>query len=477
MVSSTTPTTLRSIGGTLRVWGGTLRVWGGTLALALCACASLDTDPIGAGSAPDAATAMDSGRPTPTEPDAGPAAVDAGPPAVDAGADAGTRPKTPTVLASLVDRNVTLDPDSEYYFREDLTVKAGFTLTIGPGTTLYARDRDSRIVVEKGGRIVARGEPTRPIVFTSLFERNGLGQTRDWGGLRVDGDSAVLDNAAADLRYVRIENAGAVPQSTTSTAPALHLVDIGTASSLDYVQLWRSAGQGLRVEGGGFHINHLVVTDAVGEGVLLGASATKAFDGSGQFWIIHTGLLTSVSAGIEFDAAGGSFANITVVGAGATAASGLSHGLYATPTRNAEEYAVYNALIAELPGFGVEHGTGNTSSPTGLMGPAVFANSIVSTIGGRTFFNGDATTFEEDKFRNKVDPPPPSDSTSPPPSNLPAGIGPNLYIPTTTPTSTFDPASLGAPFVPAPFVGGVNSPNDNWVARGSWARASNGQVL
>jgi len=81
-----------------------------------------------------------------------------------------------------------------YAITDDIVVPAGVTLTIEPGATLQF-EADCSLRVE-GGRLVAEGSATQPIVFT----RQGDGY---WGGILLDGTQEDNRISHAVIEYTR----------------------------------------------------------------------------------------------------------------------------------------------------------------------------------------------------------------------------------------------------------------------------------
>ena len=74
------------------------------------------------------------------------------------------------VLSGNIAVNTTLTNNNTYTLLGFVYVKNGATLTIQPGTIIYG-DKDSKgaLIVEQGGKIMAEGTATQPIVFTSAL--------------------------------------------------------------------------------------------------------------------------------------------------------------------------------------------------------------------------------------------------------------------------------------------------------------------
>lgn len=86
--------------------------------------------------------------------------------------------------------NLMLDETRNYTLNGALLVKSGATLTIPAGMTIntLAGGTDVYLLVEKGGKIIADGEPNAPITFTSSAASPQAG---DWGGIIINGQAPI----------------------------------------------------------------------------------------------------------------------------------------------------------------------------------------------------------------------------------------------------------------------------------------------
>lgn len=101
-----------------------------------------------------------------------------------------------TNLAGNLTENLTLDPSVEYTLSGALIVRENVTLTIPAGTTIkaVAGGTGVYVLVERGGTIIADGEPNAPITFTSNAANPAAG---DWGGIIINGYAPISRQAGA----------------------------------------------------------------------------------------------------------------------------------------------------------------------------------------------------------------------------------------------------------------------------------------
>jgi hypothetical protein len=122
----------------------------------------------------------------------------------------------------------TWTADNQYILTDRVFIPNGVTLTIEPGTKIYgsfnemgpgkADDKVGSLIATRGGRLVAEGTPTKPIIFTSIRELEaqlGVDSPFDpdsavgpaptwkdgaqWGGVVLLGNSYVLDVNASGV--------------------------------------------------------------------------------------------------------------------------------------------------------------------------------------------------------------------------------------------------------------------------------------
>ena len=166
---------------------------------------------------------------------------------------------TPTAtLSGHITSNTTLNASTVYSISGVVYIDSNVTLTIPAGTVLRGNSSvaNSSILVRKGGKLVANGTSTNPIVFTSdkAVGSRGLG---DWGGIMMLGQAVSnqgssniegladaaehkfggsndADNSGS-LRYVRIEFGGYV-FAQNREINGLTMGGVGSGTTIEYVQ-------------------------------------------------------------------------------------------------------------------------------------------------------------------------------------------------------------------------------------------------
>ncbi|NLI23278.1 MAG: hypothetical protein GX419_01045, partial [Bacteroidales bacterium] len=162
---------------------------------------------------------------------------------------------TVTVPGGDISANTTWTKNNVYLLDGWVYVIDGVTLTIEPGTVIRgSKANKGALIVEPGGKIIARGTKEQPIVFTSN-EPAGSRSYGDWGGLVVCGRAKVNKanpqieggprtvyggNDDADssgiLSYIRIEFPGIAFQPDKEIN-GLTLGGVGSKTQIDHIQV------------------------------------------------------------------------------------------------------------------------------------------------------------------------------------------------------------------------------------------------
>lgn len=132
-----------------------------------------------------------------------------------------------------------------YRITSSLTVTSGGTLTIEPGTTLYL-GAGVNFTVANGGRLLAEGTATAPIVFAK-----DPAAASNWGGLVLNGGAGSPETRIA---FAHFDGNGAT---------AIHTV--GATVVLDHLTFGNPARQYLSLDASSFIVSHCHFPDATAE--------------------------------------------------------------------------------------------------------------------------------------------------------------------------------------------------------------------
>ncbi|RKR05049.1 hypothetical protein C8C83_4378 [Flavobacterium sp. 90] len=183
------------------------------------------------------------------------------------------------ILAGNITENTKLLKRNVYILQGNVYVTNNAVLTIEPGTVIIG-DAVSKgtLVITKGAQIMAAGQETDPIIFTS---NQSMKKAGDWGGLVILGDAPInkfgnagsysmdLDpaltiyggnNQASNsgvLKYVRIEFAG---KKVKGMDPfnGLTVAGVGNKTILENIMVSYSGGDSFAFYGGDVNISQLV---------------------------------------------------------------------------------------------------------------------------------------------------------------------------------------------------------------------------
>lgn len=297
-------------------------------------------------------------------------------------------------LTGNVNINETLDSSSLWILSDVVTVAQQTKLTIKQGTKIFAENSKTILYVNQLGTFDWQGTATNPIVFTSLANAPGQGAGNtsigQWNGVRIDGSGT--DSNSGILKYVRIMYAG-------SDLNAFLLENVGSATTIEYVQVFKNANRGIRINRGVANLKYIVSTNSDGTGFRMDDN----WNGNGQFWIVNK----DIAAGVAIEGRRGTptLSNITVTGIGFNAAGGVSSG-GGIRLRDGGNAKIYNAVVtgvAESLRYSGGSEQGVASGISFFRNSASFNNAsggsgLHSTA---TFFNPTSTDYVQ-SFNNSV---------------------------------------------------------------------------
>lgn len=312
--------------------------------------------------------------------------------------------------------NTTWTADKIYLLKGNVYVTNNVTLTIQPGTIIKGdKATKGTLVITRGSKIDATGTVDKPIVFTSNVAAGGRSQG-DWGGVvllgnapnnlgnsvTIEGISDASDKAkhggtnAADnsgvMKYVRIEYAG-IPLGADNELNGLTFGSVGSGTTIDYVEVYRSGDDAFEWFGGSVNAKHLIAIDTWDDDF----DTDNGFSGKIQFGVAQRLAATadvSGSNGFESDNLSSglnltpqttaTFSNMTILGPKETAAfsainANFQHGVQ---IRRNSSISILNSVIAgytegvfyddALPAGATPNASGNL-----IAGTSVFANNLI----------------------------------------------------------------------------------------------------
>ncbi len=184
-------------------------------------------------------------------------------------------------LVGAIKDNTKLDANVEYTLTGALYVESGATLEIPAGTTIKAKNGGTGVfvLVKPGGKIMANGTATDPIVFTSTSATPKEG---DWGGIIINGNAPISgpagtvttnttemdatvkyggsdanDNSGV-LNYVVIEYTGARIDSNKEHN-GLTLNAVGKGTTISNIHLRYGADDAIEFFGGNVDATNILV--------------------------------------------------------------------------------------------------------------------------------------------------------------------------------------------------------------------------
>lgn len=183
------------------------------------------------------------------------------------------------ILAGNITENTKLMKKNVYILHGNVYVTNNSVLTIDPGTVIIGdAATKGTLIITKGSKIMAEGQETDPIIFTSNASMKKAG---DWGGLVILGDAPInkfgsvgsynmdLDpaltvyggnNAASSsgiLKYVRIEFAGRKVKGADAFN-GLTVAGAGNKTVLENIMVSFSGGDSFAFYGGDVNASQLV---------------------------------------------------------------------------------------------------------------------------------------------------------------------------------------------------------------------------
>lgn len=202
-------------------------------------------------------------------------------------------------------------------------VNDGQTLTIEPGTIIKGAAGQgasaSALIVAQGGKLIAEGTATEPIIFTSVADKiayndagvlvpgTNLDETNRglWGGVIVLGKASsnnnpaiksiegiptnesrgqyggtVDDDNSGSLKYISIRHGG-TNIGADNEINGLTLGGVGSGTTVEHIEVYANADDGIEFFGGTVSIKYALVSNG-GDDCF---DYDEGWRGNGQFWV------------------------------------------------------------------------------------------------------------------------------------------------------------------------------------------------
>lgn len=312
---------------------------------------------------------------------------------------------------SLATRTLSANPAKPYLLKGTVFVDSGQVLTIEPGTVIFGdKATKGTLVIKPGGKIIANGTATNPIVFTSKQEA-GARDKGDWGGVillgrarvnqanpSIEGISPAVyygstndsrnDDNSGTLKYVRIEYAG-IALTPNNETNGLTLGGVGSGTTIEHIQVSYSGDDSFEWFGGTVQCKYLIAFGGWDDDF----DTDFGYSGKVQFALgIRERFLAdqSGSNGFESDNDGNGtgatpktsavFSNVTLIGPRPDSTTSISanfqHGAH---LRRNTALSIFNSVITGYP-YGVNI-DGAAALGNYTSGAGVVANTILASTG------------------------------------------------------------------------------------------------
>lgn len=372
-------------------------------------------------------------------------------------------------ITGTISENITLTASDNWLLSGGVFIASGYTITIEPGTTVYAADDGTTpfLSIMQGAKIAACGTASSPIVFTPLKSAPAPG---DWGGIILNGYANINTGTTAEgeggtgtyggsndadnsgtMCYVRVEYAGKI-LGTDNELNGFSFNGVGSGTTLHHLQAYRGSDDGFEFFGGTVSLKYAVSTGNLDDSF----DWTHGWSGNGQFWVVQQNT-DGGDRGIEGDNNGSdntanpysnpTLSNLTFIGA--DDGDGINQGL---KLREGMKGNIYNMIVTGFPkrGVQVEHDVTITNMNNGDL---TVQNSIIDNVSPFVFTassTNDTTTtlmLDDASYNNQTA----TDGSL---------VGFLTGYVGTSATGAFDPTTLGTWFEAGTFIGAVSSTND-----------------
>lgn len=210
-------------------------------------------------------------------------------------------------VSGFITSNTKWTADKCYVLDGRVVVRAGFTLTIDPGTLIKGANGTgtgaSVLIIERGAKIDARGTATNPIIFTSVDDNIKIGEkvgtnfnetvNEKWGGIIVLGKAPVstgdgdiegqiegipasetygvyggsdANDDSGYLQYISIRHGG-ITIGDGNEINGLTLGGVGAGTVIDHIEVVANLDDGIEFFGGTVNVTDAIVVYQGDDGI------------------------------------------------------------------------------------------------------------------------------------------------------------------------------------------------------------------
>jgi hypothetical protein len=337
-----------------------------------------------------------------------------------------------------------LDASKKYLLRGKVYVVNGGKIVIPAGTVVMGeKSTDGTLIINRGGKIDARGTAANPIIFTSEAPA-GFRNRGDWGGIVICGRShtngnanstiegisasagsenglygpgsgaAILDDNSGVMTYCRIDFAG-IDLSLDNELNSLTMGSVGSGTEIHHIMVTYANDDAYEWFGGSINHKYLIAYNTLDDDF----DSDRGFNGKIQYGVIVREKATAdISTSRAFEASSNSdaaasphsapkFANITVLGPRTFTKSGATYGtidgLYgaAVEINSNSNLELYNSIVTGFPTGARFNGAGADSK----VKNCIFTDNatLVSASGGSVIPANFSTTDGNIEVADRAD--------------------------------------------------------------------------
>jgi len=220
---------------------------------------------------------------------------------------------------TIANNNLVLDKSYAWILKGDVRIgndtgdkmnKSASSLTLKAGTVVYGSPQ-SFLVINRDAKINVEGSVTEPVVFTSLERSNPF--PGYWGGLVITGNAQINncknvsatgfcegfiegvaseiapkyggnnnDDSSGSIKYLRVEYAG-YTFGKDSELNAITFYGVGRGTTVEYIQAYKGADDGIELFGGTVNLRYVVSTDNDDDGF----DWDQGWSGAAQFVFVE----------------------------------------------------------------------------------------------------------------------------------------------------------------------------------------------